>query len=78
MLRVDLITPIRPHPNPKTYSPGYNPDARCAYHFDSPGQDTNDCWALKYKIQDLIDEGVLEFTQDDQLEFFCHPSKASI
>ena len=75
LLRMNLITLIGPHPNPKTSSPNYNPDARCAYHSDNPGHDTNNCWALKYKIQDQIDEGKLEFTQDDQTEFFCRPSK---
>ena len=75
MLRMNLIT--GPHPNPKTSSPNYNPDVRCAYHAGSHGYDTNDCWALKNKIQDLINEGVLEFTQEGRAEFFCHPSKAN-
>ena len=75
MMRMNMITPIRPHRNTKTFSPSYNPDARCAYHSDSPGHDTNDCWALKYKIQNLVNKGMLEFTQDGQTEFFCRPSK---
>ena len=75
LLKMNLITLIGPYPNPKTSSPNYNPDARCAYHSNSPGHDTDDCWMLKYKIQNLIDEAVLEFTQDGQAEFFCHPSK---
>ena len=76
MLRMNLVTLIGPHLNPKTSSPNYNPDARCAYHSNSPGHDTDDCWQLKYKIQNLIDEGALEFTQDGQLECFCQSSKA--
>ncbi|KAI5397196.1 hypothetical protein KIW84_063136 [Lathyrus oleraceus] len=35
--------------------------ALCAYHSDSPGHDTNDCWLLKNKIQDMIDAGETEF-----------------
>ena len=31
------------------------------YHFDSPGHDTDDCWTLKNKIQDLIDAKEIEF-----------------
>ena len=61
MLMMNLITLIGPHPNPKTSSPSYNPDARCAYHSGSPGHDTNDCWALKYKIQNMIDAKEMEF-----------------
>ena len=37
MLRMNLVTLIEPHLNPKTSSPKYNPDARCAYHSNSPG-----------------------------------------
>ena len=61
MLKMNLITVINPHPNPKTSSPNYNPDARCAYHFGSPGHDTNNCWALKNKVQDMIDAKEIEF-----------------
>ena len=77
LLRLNLVTLVGPHPNHKTSSPNYNPDVRCAYHSNSPGHDTDDCWKLKYKIQNLIDEGALEFTQDGQLELFYHPSRAS-
>ena len=61
MLRMNLITFIESHPNPKTSSPIYNPDARCAYHFGSLGHDTNDYWTLKYKIQNMIDAKEIEF-----------------
>ena len=64
MLEAKLVTLRDPPQNPNTSAPGYHPDERCAYHYDNPGHDTNDCWALKNKIQDFIDEGVLEFTQD--------------
>ena len=77
LLKAELITLKAPPGNPNTAAPSYRPKERCAYHSDNPGHDTNNCWALKNRIQDLIDEGVLEFTQDDQLELFYHPSRAS-
>ena len=61
MLKMNLIAVINPPTNPKTSSPNYNPNARCAYHSGSPGHDTNDCWALKYKIQNMIDAKEIEF-----------------
>ena len=61
MLRMNLITLIESHPNPKTSSPNYNPDARYVYHSGSPGHDTSDCWALKYKIQNIIDAKEIDF-----------------
>ena len=76
MLEAKLVTLREPPQKPITASPCYNHEERCAYHSNSPGHDTNHCLALKNKIQDLVDEGALEFTQDGQLEFFCHPSKA--
>ena len=76
MFKAELITLKAPLSNPNTFAPSYHPNERCAYHSNSPGHDTDRCWMLKYKIQNLIDERVLEFAQDGQLEFFCHPSKA--
>ena len=76
MLEAKLDTLREPPQKPITASPRYNHEERCAYHSNSLGHDTNHCWTLKNKIQDLIDEGELEFTQDSQLEFFCHLSKA--
>ena len=75
LLILNLVTLRDPPKNPNIASPRYNPDARCAYPSNSPGHDTNICWALSNKIQDLIDEGALELTQDGQIEFFCHPPK---
>ena len=76
MLKMELIMLRDPPRNPNTSALNYHPDAMCAYYSNSPGHDTNSCWALKNKIQDLIDKGVLEFTQDGQTEFFYHPLKA--
>ena len=76
MLKLNLVTLKDPPRNPNTFAPTYHPNERCAYHSNSSGHDTDNCWMLKYKIQNLIDERVLEFAQDGQLELFCHPSKA--
>ena len=77
MLKLNLVTLKDPPRNPNTSAPNNNPDARCAYHSNSPGHDTGSCWILKYKIQDLIDEGALEFTQDGQIEFFLSSLKGT-
>ena len=34
---------------------GYDPQAICAYHSESSGHSTVNCWALKHKTQDIID-----------------------
>ena len=75
LLRLNLITLRAPPRNPNISAPNYHPNRRCAYHSDSPGHDTADCWALKNKVQDLINEGVVDFTQGGQAEYFYHPCR---
>ena len=40
---------------------GYITNAKCAYHSSSPGHEADQCWALKNKIQDLIDNKTIQF-----------------
>ena len=61
LLKAELITLRDPPQNPNTSSLKYNPNVRCTYHSNSPGYDTNSCWALKNKIQDMIDNKEIEF-----------------
>ena len=75
LLRLNLVTLRDPPKNLNTASPKYNPEERCACHSGSPAHDTDDCWALKNRIQDLIEEGAVDFTQIGQAECSCHPYK---
>ena len=61
LLKLNLATIKEAPKNVNTSSPHYHPNAKCAYHSDSVGHDTNDCWALKHKIQDLIEAKEVEF-----------------
>ena len=61
ILKLNLAMLKEAPKNPNTSSPHYHPKARCAYHSETPGHDTNNCWALKNKIQDLIDAKEVEF-----------------
>src|SRR3954469_11344148 len=61
LLKADLITLRGPPKNVNTSSLNYRPDATCAYHSNCPGHDADHCWALKNKIQDMIDAGEIEF-----------------
>ena len=61
LLKVGLITLRDPSQNPNTSSPCYNPNVKYAYHSNSPGHDTNSCWALKNKIQDMVDNKEIKF-----------------
>ena len=70
LLEVNLTALRDPIRKPNTSAPNYHPDAFCVYHSYSPGHDTDDCWALKNKIQDLIDIGVLRFMPDGEMKIF--------
>ena len=55
LLETKLVTLMDPPKNPNRTPSRYNPNARCAYHSDSPGHATDDCWTLRNRVQDLID-----------------------
>src|SRR3954466_8767904 len=61
LLKADLITLKDPPKNVNISSQSYRPDATCAYHSNYPGHDADHCWALKNKIQDMIDAGEIKF-----------------
>lgn len=42
----------------------YNPNARCDYHMHGAGHQTSDCYDLKHKIQDLIDQKLWNPSKD--------------
>lgn len=50
----------------------FNLKAWCAYHFDALGHHTNRCFALKHKIQYLIDKGVVKSEYTVQNPFIYH------
>ena len=61
LLRSNLATLKEAPKNLNTTSPLYNPNARCTYHSESPGHDTNDCWALRNKVQELLEAKEIYF-----------------
>ncbi|CAI8609664.1 unnamed protein product [Vicia faba] len=61
LLKANLVTLRDPPSNPNISSPKYNLNAKCAYHSNSPEHKIDQCWALKNKIQDLIDHKTIEF-----------------
>src|ERR1051325_7821903 len=50
---------LKPVPGPP--KPWFNENARCAFHANSPGHTTEDCFAFKCKVQELIDRKLLTF-----------------
>ena len=73
LLKLNLTNLKEMPKNVNTTSPSYNPNAKCAYHSDSAGHDTNNCWALKNKIQDLIDAKEVEFDAPEKPNVISAP-----
>ena len=53
------MRPIEP-----PYPRGYDPSAKCDYHAGAVGHSTENCRALKLKVQDLINAKWLNFKED--------------
>ena len=73
LLKSNLATLREAPKNPNTTSPRYNPNARCAYHSESPGHDTNDCRALRNKVQDLLEAEEIEFDAPEKPNVITAP-----
>ncbi|XP_058745803.1 uncharacterized protein LOC131618641 [Vicia villosa] len=52
-----------PPPLPGKAAPRFNPNERCEFHANSPGHTLEKCWALKHKVQDLIESGAIAFDE---------------
>ena len=73
LLKLNLSSLKEAPKNPNTASPYYHSNAKCAYHSESPGHNTNNYWALKNKIQDLIDAKEVEFDAPEKPNVISAP-----
>ncbi|XP_071921738.1 uncharacterized protein [Coffea arabica] len=60
------IDTIPPKIYPKGFFLDYDPQSFCAYHSGAPGHSTTNCWALKHKIQDIIEAGDIVLRRRDE------------
>ena len=56
-----LLTLVQSKPKDPPYPEGYNVNATCDYHMGSTGHTTENCGALRNKVQGLIEAGILKF-----------------
>ncbi|XP_022736187.1 uncharacterized protein LOC111289419 [Durio zibethinus] len=61
-----LLAPVIIEPMKPPFPKWYDPNAHCDYHYGNPGHSTENCTALKRKVQGLINEGVLNFDTSQQ------------
>lgn len=65
LLQLKLVTLRNFPPTPDKLPANYNANARCEFHSGEVGHDVENCMALKYKVQDLIDSKAIQFTPDN-------------
>ena len=56
----------------------YNAHTRCDYHAGNLDHSTENCTALKHKVQDLINDGKLKFEDLDRPIEVKDPSRAKV
>ncbi|XP_050896795.1 uncharacterized protein LOC127103590 [Lathyrus oleraceus] len=52
-------------PPPAVLPPGYDANAYCEFHSGAPGHSVENCKALKYKVQDIIDSKAITFAPNE-------------
>lgn len=66
LLRGSLVQLKELGPPPTVLPPGYDANSRCEFHYGALGHSIENCKALKYKVQDLIDSKAITFVPNDQ------------
>ncbi|XP_050889234.1 uncharacterized protein LOC127094445 [Lathyrus oleraceus] len=64
LIHVGAIVPRELPAASPPFNRSHNPNATCAFHAGYIGHSTEDCWALKKKIQELIDQDILSFPDE--------------
>ncbi|KAK2452450.1 hypothetical protein QL285_000244 [Trifolium repens] len=60
MVQLKPLDPVSP-----PYPPGFDDNARCDYHNGSPGHNIENCRGFKHKVQELMDQKLLTFKEDE-------------
>ena len=67
LLENGFIEPIRLSSLRPPFPKWYKADASCDYHAGNPGHSLENCTALKYKVQGLIQDGKVKFDEQDEV-----------
>ena len=63
-MHVRVIVPKDIPPTVFPYNPKHNPNVSCAFHGGYIGNSTEDCIVFKNRVQDLINQDILSFTEE--------------
>ncbi|XP_050890765.1 uncharacterized protein LOC127096208 [Lathyrus oleraceus] len=64
LIHVEAIVPRELPTTSPPFNRSHNPNATCTFHAGYIGHSTEDCWALKKRIQELINQDILSFSEE--------------
>lgn len=78
LLHLKLVSLRGMPPPPERFPAGYNPNAQCKFHSGGIGHDMENCWNLKYKVQESLDSKAIQFTPDNGPNVIQNPMPAHV
>ena len=78
LVEINHIEPVQLVPLRPSFPRWYNAHTRCDYHTGNPGHSTKNYTALKHKVQDLINDGKLNFEDLDSPTEVENVSRANV
>ena len=73
LLERKLVTPMFSRPREGPSSPGFNPFKKCKHHFGTEGHTLEECYHLRDRVQDLIDNKLIQFDNAIAPNIFTNP-----
>ena len=61
LLERKLVTPMFYRPREGLPSPGFDLSKKCEHHFRAKGHTLEECYHLRDRVQDLIDNKLIQF-----------------
>lgn len=63
-MHVGAISPKEIPPDVYPFGPHHNPNLSCSFHAGYIGNTIEDCFVFKNRVQDLINQNILSFTEE--------------
>ena len=67
------MTPLFVKPRDGPPLPGFNPSKKCEHHFWAKGHTLEECVHLRHRIQDLIDNKLIQFDKTARQNVITNP-----
>ena len=59
LLERKLVTPMFARPRERPLPPSFYPSKKCEHHFGAEGHTLEECYQLRERVQDLIDNKLI-------------------